>query len=144
MIKQHVEDFKALEIASKIFLIGFWITASGAALLLCTSVITVACWMQGNEPDSGIKKALMAGLGLAVGGAIFTVGAAMEDERQCNLNSENIRKKIEKRRALRDASPCPNCKYFSDDSDLYCALNPVVACTPEANNCSDFESNELV
>ncbi|MBW4607102.1 MAG: hypothetical protein KME22_07725 [Hassallia sp. WJT32-NPBG1] len=143
MIKQHIEDFKSLEMGSKICLIGSWVAASGAALLICTSAITVAHWMQGDEPDSNLKKALTVGLGLTVGGAIFTIGVAMEDDRQCELSAENVWKAIAERRALREASPCPNCKNFNNDCNLNCAINPLIACTPEATDCKDFESKEI-
>ena len=136
--KQHLEDFKALEFGSKVCLIGSWVTASGLGLLLCTSSIVVANWMQGDEPRAHIKKALSASIALTTGGALFVTGASLEDDRQSDLSYEETWKFFQERRALREASPCPNCRHLGQ----YCAMNPHVACTPEANNCTDFESKE--
>lgn len=142
MIKQHIEDFKTLELGSKICLIGSWVAASGAGLLICTSAITVAHWMEGHEPDNGVKKALASGLGVLVGSALFTTGAALEDDRQSELSAEKVWEAVAERRAAREASPCPNCKNFHNDCDFYCAINPLIACTTEAKNCKDFELKE--
>ena len=40
-------------------------------------------------------------------------------------------------------SQCPSCKYFNDDCVMYCALHPTTACTPAAENCTDFDIKEF-
>ncbi|MGF1570157.1 MAG: hypothetical protein ACFCVD_19150 [Nodosilinea sp.] len=34
--------------------------------------------------------------------------------------------------------PCPNCRYFSPNGYLSCAVNPMVALKPAARDCPDF------
>lgn len=34
--------------------------------------------------------------------------------------------------------PCKNCRYFTNNPYLRCAVNPAVALTSEASNCSDY------
>lgn len=34
--------------------------------------------------------------------------------------------------------PCKNCRYFTNNPYLRCAVNPSVALTSEASNCSDY------
>lgn len=138
-LHRNFNEFKALEVGSKICLIGSWVAGAGAILLIGSCAVTVECWLSGSEPTPMIKKALATGLGIVVGGAIFTIGAAMEDDRQSDLAAENLYKRIEERRAQKETSPCPTCKFFTNDCDLYCAVNPIIACTPQAQNCKDFE-----
>ena len=139
----QLKEFNALEIGSKICLIGSWVTSAGVALLIGSSAVTVGYWLVDSEPSPIIKKSLAVGLGLAVGGGLFTCGAAMEDDRQTELMSEAFYKKLADRIIAKEASPCPNCKYFNNDCDLYCAVNPAIACKSEADNCPDFESKDV-
>ncbi len=39
--------------------------------------------------------------------------------------------------------PCRNCKYFSYNSYLQCALHPSIVSTPEAMNCSDYHNSNF-
>ncbi len=34
--------------------------------------------------------------------------------------------------------PCANCQFFTNDHRLKCTLNPTIANTEEAINCSDY------
>ncbi|MFB2939041.1 hypothetical protein ACE1B6_27625 [Aerosakkonemataceae cyanobacterium BLCC-F154] len=34
--------------------------------------------------------------------------------------------------------PCKNCRYFTNNPYLRCAVNPAIALTSEAINCSDY------
>jgi hypothetical protein len=34
--------------------------------------------------------------------------------------------------------PCRKCRFYSDNNFLKCAVQPDIACTEEANNCSDY------
>lgn len=34
--------------------------------------------------------------------------------------------------------PCRNCRFFSGNSYLKCAVQPCIALTEKANNCSDY------
>jgi hypothetical protein len=34
--------------------------------------------------------------------------------------------------------PCKNCSYFTNNPYLRCAVNPTIALTSDAVNCSDF------
>lgn len=34
--------------------------------------------------------------------------------------------------------PCRNCRFFTNDPYLKCAVNPSAALTPQAINCSDY------
>lgn len=34
--------------------------------------------------------------------------------------------------------PCRNCQFFTNNPYLKCAVNPSIALTPEAINCSDY------
>lgn len=36
--------------------------------------------------------------------------------------------------------PCKKCQYFSNNPYMKCAVNPYVAMTPAANDCSEFRS----
>lgn len=140
----QLKEFNALEIGSKICLVGSWVTGAGVALLIGSSAVTVGYWLVEEEPSPIIKKSLVVGLGLAVGGCLFTTGACMEDDRQSELNAIDFYQAMAERRAQKESSPCPNCKFFSGDCDLYCALHPTIAATPEAHNCKDFESKEII
>ena len=82
---------------------------------------------------------MFAGLGLLLGGTALTTGLALEDDRTSELDANRIWAQIEAQRAAREASRCQNCRFFSNHSNLYCAVNPANACTPEAENCPDFE-----
>jgi hypothetical protein len=136
------KEFSALELDEKICLTGSWVAATGAALLIGSSTFTLLSWGNGTEPDGLTKRSMFLGFGLLTGGVMFTAGACKERDRQFDLTSEDVYREMAKRRAQREASICPGCKYFSDEFDLYCALNPLAACTPEANNCKDFEPKE--
>ncbi|MGI8500685.1 MAG: hypothetical protein ACR2LR_06040 [Hassallia sp.] len=142
-LKKYTIEFSSLELGEKICLFGSWVTAAGAGLILTSSACTLYSWFNGIEPSNQIKHALAIGFGMTVGGAMFTVGAAKEADRQSELEAEEVWSEIFRKRAARDTSPCPKCKYFSGDSDLYCALYPAIACTPDADNCKDFESKEI-
>lgn len=142
-LDKQLTEFIELDMSAKVCLVGSWVAASGAALLLGASACTVTFWLTGNEPNLMTKKTLAVGFAGVVGGAMFTTGAALESDRQTELESDLLTQRLEKRRAAREASPCPNCKYFSNHCDLYCSVNPLIACTPEANNCKDFEPKEI-
>jgi hypothetical protein len=38
--------------------------------------------------------------------------------------------------------PCRNCKFFSKNPYLKCAVHPCIALTEKANNCSDYLPQE--
>lgn len=38
--------------------------------------------------------------------------------------------------------PCKNCKFYSNDPHLKCAVNPSVVLTEKAVNCADYSNNE--
>lgn len=38
--------------------------------------------------------------------------------------------------------PCRNCRYYSDNPYMKCAVNPAISQTREAANCQDFESQK--
>lgn len=39
--------------------------------------------------------------------------------------------------------PCRNCRYFTNDEFLPCAVNPLQALTDEAHSCYDFSLTEI-
>jgi hypothetical protein len=39
------------------------------------------------------------------------------------------------------SSPCPQCIYFNNAPELFCAVNPDLALTKKALDCRDFEPN---
>ena len=49
-----------------------------------------------------------------------------------------VRNKIIKYRQRR-TTPCPNCAYFVDCSELKCAVHPCKVLTKSAVNCRDFQ-----
>jgi hypothetical protein len=34
--------------------------------------------------------------------------------------------------------PCRKCRFYSDNNFLKCAVQPDIACTEDANNCTDY------
>ncbi|MCJ8283567.1 MAG: hypothetical protein MJK14_28235 [Rivularia sp. ALOHA_DT_140] len=42
-----------------------------------------------------------------------------------------------------DLIPCYRCIYYTGYEELKCTVNPCIALTQDANNCLDFESNNL-
>lgn len=138
-MRQFLEDFKAHNIRRKFCLISSWIAATGGVLLIGSSAVTLIYWANDNEPTPLTKASMFAGLGLLFGGTALTTGLALEDDRASELDANRIWAEIELRRAAREASRCQNCKFFSNHSDLYCAINPSYACTIEAESCVDFE-----
>ncbi len=38
--------------------------------------------------------------------------------------------------------PCKNCKFYSNDPHLKCAVNPSVVLTEQAVDCADYSSKE--
>jgi hypothetical protein len=49
------------------------------------------------------------------------------------------RKKVKNERPLAQL-PCRKCQFFSNNPYVKCAVNPAVAMTPAAKECSDFRS----
>ncbi|MGG6268808.1 hypothetical protein ACQ4M3_32485 [Leptolyngbya sp. AN03gr2] len=49
------------------------------------------------------------------------------------------RKEVKSTRSLAQL-PCKKCQYFSNNPYMKCAVNPHVAMTPSANECTDFRS----
>jgi hypothetical protein len=39
--------------------------------------------------------------------------------------------------------PCLNCKYFSNNPYLMCAISPQIALTEESKNCSDYQEKKI-
>ncbi len=39
--------------------------------------------------------------------------------------------------------PCRNCRYFSSNPYLKCAIHPTVALTDNATDCKDFQAQEV-
>lgn len=53
-------------------------------------------------------------------------------------------KRVTQERTMRQRSgrfPCGNCRYFTGESQLACAVNPFAALTEASLECSDFEAN---
>lgn len=50
---------------------------------------------------------------------------------------KGARSKIEKVRSIQQ-TPCRNCKYFTNNAYLKCAVRPKTAMTEEAINCPDY------
>ena len=53
-------------------------------------------------------------------------------------------KRVAQERSMRQRSslfPCGNCRYFTGESQLACAVNPIAAMTTAALECPDFEAN---
>ncbi len=38
--------------------------------------------------------------------------------------------------------PCRKCRFYSENNFLKCAVQPDIACTEEANNCSDYSPKD--
>ena len=53
-----------------------------------------------------------------------------------------VKKTFEKRTLKRQSQrfPCGNCRYFSNETLLKCAVHPVDVMTEVAQNCLDFET----
>ncbi|MEO1297305.1 MAG: hypothetical protein AAFW75_16260 [Cyanobacteria bacterium J06636_16] len=54
-------------------------------------------------------------------------------------------RKVAQHRRLQQRScqfPCGNCRYFTGESRLMCAVNPVGVLTEAAMSCQDFEANQ--
>ncbi|MBW4450720.1 MAG: hypothetical protein KME38_28810 [Spirirestis rafaelensis WJT71-NPBG6] len=139
-LRRYYIEFMELDAWSKVCLSGSWVTAGGAAILLTTSAITAAEWLQGDEPDEYIKKGLLLGVGTTIGAALFTTGAALESDRQIIEASSKQTEDMWARVKARQKSHCPTCKYFNDDCAMYCSIHPTSACTPEMEYCPDYES----
>ncbi|NJO62400.1 MAG: hypothetical protein HC836_30495 [Richelia sp. RM2_1_2] len=82
-----------------------------------------------------VKKAVILGFGTTVGGTVFAIGAAMEDERRRELRIIAMQEKLL-------PVTCRQCKYFNYDYILRCAVNPSIAGTKAALDCKDFEANK--
>jgi hypothetical protein len=142
-LKRNYTKFIELDAWSKVCLTGSWVTAGGAAILLCSSAITAAEWVQGDEPDEFTKKALMLGIGTTIGGGLFTTGAALESDREIIESASKRSEDMWARVKAKQNSQCPSCTYFNDDCVMYCALHPTAACTPAAENCPDFNIKDF-
>jgi hypothetical protein len=142
-LRRNYAEFMELDVWSKFCLSGSWVTAGGAAILLCSSAVTVAHWANGDEPDEFTKKALMLGVGTTIGAAMFTTGAALESDRELIESASKRTDDMWTRVKAKQNSQCPSCKYFNDDCTMYCALHPTTACTPDADNCPDFDIKDF-
>lgn len=142
LLYEKFNEFKAYKLSQKICLIGSWITAAGAGMLVASSATTVVYWSFGREPIPVIKKTLAYSLATTVGGAIFTIGAAMKDDQLDTIEHENFVAQFRSYQERLEKSICQNCQFFTNNSNLYCAVNPSIACTLEAENCPDFQLNE--
>lgn len=115
---------------------GLAITITGVMLYGTSCGLTIAFTLVQKNIPVAVKRLMFLGLGTVIGGAVFTVGAAMEDDYQHMLKIAAMRKR------QYDLMPglCGNCKYFNPDNSLYCAVNPHFIFTEAAFNCSDYES----
>ncbi len=123
---------------AKIHHFGSNLALIGAGILLASSCITTVCWLNDEDPDQITKTSLIGSIVLLTTGTLLSGITSKEKPDSGDLNADHIWNHFKEIRALREASPCPNCRHLGQ----YCAMNPHVACTPEANNCSDFESKE--
>jgi hypothetical protein len=142
-LRRNYTEFMELDAWSKICLAGSWVTAGGATILLTTSAITAAEWLQGDEPKEYIKKGLLLGVGTTIGAALFTTGAALESDREIIETASKQTSDMWSRVKARQNSQCPSCTYFNDDCAMYCALHPSTACTPNSENCPDFDIRDF-
>jgi hypothetical protein len=61
-MRQAVEDFMALNIRRKFCLISSWVAATGGALLIGSSAVTLAFWANDNEPTPITKAKNVCGI----------------------------------------------------------------------------------
>ncbi len=137
------EEFKTLAPWSKAAVIGSWVAEAGAVILLGSSALTIGAWTLGVEPDALVKKSLALGLGMVTSGVLFATGAAQEADNRFFDDVTLGAQAMMRQSKQKAASKCPGCKYFNDDCQMYCAINPTTACTPAADSCSDFEPKEI-
>ncbi|PIG91506.1 hypothetical protein [Gloeocapsopsis sp. IPPAS B-1203] len=82
---------------------------------------------QVNIPNTG---AFWGSLGLLTGGVIFLSMLSKLRKRKQSyvvINLQQLNK-----------IPCSNCRFFSSNPYLRCAVNPKIALTEEAINCADY------
>ncbi len=83
---------------------------------------------QVNVPNNAVS--FWGPLSLLTGGAIFlTMLVKLRKNKQSNIvvNLKQINK-----------IPCSNCRYFSSNPYLKCAVNPKIALTEEAIDCTEY------
>ncbi|MBE9189088.1 hypothetical protein IQ230_01640 [Gloeocapsopsis crepidinum LEGE 06123] len=82
---------------------------------------------QVNIPNTG---AFWGSLGLLTGGFIFlSMLSKLRKRKQSHvvIDLQQLNK-----------IPCSNCRFFSSNPYLRCAVNPKIALTEEAINCADY------
>lgn len=87
-----------------------------------------------NAEANGVTLPSIALLGVPIGfSLVFAAIFLMVSKTWVNTRDEILVKV----KPLNQA-PCRNCKFFSNNLYLKCAIHPSVALTPKATNCSDY------
>ncbi|MUL39251.1 hypothetical protein [Gloeocapsopsis dulcis] len=83
-----------------------------------------------NQVNIPNTSAFWGSLGLLTGGVIFlSMLSKLRKQKQSDIviNLQQLNK-----------IPCSNCRFFSSNPYLKCAVNPTIALTEEAINCTDY------
>lgn len=156
-LKKRLAKFNDQSWNRKITAIAEHIGTTGAILLVGSATSTLVAWTGGNEPDLLTKQAMFVGMGAIAGSAIVSLSVEIEIEYQDAVYDYKFERRlieraetvlaarvseISRREDAITPSPCHECKYFSVEDALLCAVNPAIACTTDAHDCKDFESKE--
>lgn len=85
---------------------------------------------QPNQVNIPNSAAFWGSLGLLTSGVIFlSMLSKLRNQKQSDvvIDLQQLNK-----------IPCSNCRFFSSNPYLKCAVNPAIALTEEAINCADY------
>ena len=101
-----------------------------------TSIIQIPS----NQQSSNIPKSndSLITLSLSLIPALFVLAMIFIFFKYNNYQKLLYQKSLNHKRI--SENHCFSCKFFSNNQDLYCAVQPALVLTSEAVNCQDYES----